>query len=163
MPESVSSEQKPVLYFPTTTQDAARVLLVGLGVGVLVVLLSELIARYFIDPIFCRSTDAFTVCANGGMVAFNVSLVIVSMAAVAVLAKLGVFRPLLVAIGPAASLWGIKAYMSGMSWLEYGFWFVALCALTYSLFYWLMRVSNFVVSLIVLVVAIVVIRLTLIA
>lgn len=146
---------------PTSTTEVARVLLVGASVGLLVALLTELVSRFFIEPVFCRSADSFAICANGGTIAYNATLVIVSMIAVGALVKLNVFRPLLVALGAAASLWGMNRYIGGLPVLEYGFWMVLLFALAYLLFFWLMRARNFVVSLVALIAVVIAIRLVL--
>lgn len=162
MEKPADNNQKHSADLPTSTQEIARVILVGAGVGLLVTLLSELIQRFFIQPVFCNPAgEVSTVCANGDAIAFNSTLVIISIAAVAVMVKMGIFRPLLVAVGPLASLWGINSYLNSLSALEFGFWMLILFSLAYVLFYWLMRARNFVVSLVALIIAVVIIRLVL--
>lgn len=161
MEKTVESTPKLAADIPTNLKELARIFLVGSAVGLLVALFSEVIARFFIEPVFCRSADAFAVCANGGTIAFNVALVIISMITVAVLVKLQAYRPLLVALGPAASLWGLNAYIGRLSWLEYGLWMVILFGIAYILFFWLMRARNFAVALIGLIIAVVALRVVL--
>lgn len=158
MEKAADNTQNSSADIPTNFKEIARVVLVGAGVGLLVALFSEVISRFFVEPVFCRSADSFAVCANGGTVAFNAALVIVSMIAVAVLVKLNIYRPLLVALGAAASLWSLNRYIGNLSVIEYGLWMVGLFSLSYLLYFWLMRARNFVLSLALLIVAVIVIR-----
>lgn len=161
MQKKVASIEELPVYIPADRSEIVKVAGVGVGAGVMVALFGELIARYFIEPVFCRSTDSFAVCANGGMTAFYAATVIVTIAAVAVLATIGAFRPLLIGLAAAASLWGVKAYLVGLHWLEYGAWLAVLFGFVYVLFYWLLRARSFVLSLIITVVAVAAIRLVL--
>lgn len=161
MEKSSNTSPQQTSDIPTSTKEIARVILVGAGVGALVALFAEVIRRFFIEPVFCRSADSLSVCSNGDAVAFNSALVIFSIIAVAVLVKLNVFRPLLVALGAAISLWGINGYLKGLSVLEYSFWIVVLFVLAYVLFFWLMRARNFLISLAALVITVILIRLVL--
>lgn len=147
-------------YIPSTPAETAKVGLTGAGVGLLVVGLSELIARYFIEPVFCRSADSFAICSNGGNVAFYSATVIMAMIAIVVLVRLGVFRPLLIAVGSAAILWGLKSRLEALSFVEYALWLVGLYAVSYTVLFWLLRVRNFAVSFAFVLLVVVLARLT---
>lgn len=148
---------------PTSANEIVKVLLTGIVVGLLIALISEAIARYLISPLFCNSTDNFSVCANGGNVAFYAATVIVNMIAVAALVRFGVFRPLLVALGAAAILWGLKSYLSGVMFVEYAFWMALLYGLTYTLLFWVLRVRNFIIALVLVIALVIIGRLVLVA
>jgi hypothetical protein len=145
-------------YLPTSVPEVIKVALTGIGAGAAIVLLSELIARYFIDPVFCRSADSFAICAEGNMISFYAATVIVTIIAIAVLATIGMFRPLLIALASAAALWGVRAELEGLSLLEYGAWTALFFGLAYLLFFWLLRARSFVLSLVLTVIAVGVIR-----
>ena len=153
-----STSEKPPAYIPADRGEIIGVLLTGAIAGLLVGLLTEAIARWFIEPVFCRSTDSFAICANGGNIAFYAATVIVAILSVIALVRVGVFRPLLVAVAAAASLWGIKSYIDDFAWYEYGLWLMLLFALTYLLFYWLLRARSFILSVIIALIAVIAIR-----
>jgi hypothetical protein len=150
-------EALPV-YLPVSIKELVKVAVTGIGIGATIALLSELIANYFIDPVFCRSTDSFAICAEGGMIAFYAATVIVSIIGVAILATIGTFRPLLIALAAAAALWGVKDFLGGLHWLEYGAWVAAMFGVAYVLFYWLLRARSFVLSLILTIIAVAAVR-----
>lgn len=150
-------------YIPSSMNELVKVLATGIGVGLLIALFSELIARFVISPIFCGSTESFQVCSNGGNVAFYAATIVVNMAAVAVLVRLGVFRPLLVALGAAAILWGVRSYLADLNLVEYVFWLAMLYGLVYVLLFWLLRIRNFIIALVLTIVAIVLARLVIVA
>lgn len=146
-------------YMPVSVSEIIKVAAVGVGAGAAIALLGELISTYFIDPVFCRSADSFAICVEGGMIAFYSATVIVTIITVAILATIGVFRPLLIAVAAAAALWGVKAQLGDPGWLEYGAWMAAIFGFAYVLFYWLLRARSFALSLVLTVIAVVVVRL----
>lgn len=159
-PKNVPTSQveQPPAYIPADRGEVIGVVVTGALVGIAIALLSEAISRWFITPVFCRSADAFAICANGGNVAFNAAMVIVTILSVIALVRVGVFRPLLVAVASAAALWGIKPYIDTLAWYEYGLWLALLFALAYLLFYWLLRARSFVLSVIIAIIGVVAIR-----
>lgn len=148
-------------YIPAERKDIAQLLALGLAAGALVVLLGEALQRFFINPVFCGNAASGSTCGPDGVIGFYVSTVIVAILSVVALVRFGIFRPLLIAVGAAVALWGIKSYMTGLSLLEYGFWVAVLYALTYVLLYWLLRARHFVLSLVLVVIAVVALRLVL--
>lgn len=105
-------------------------------------------AHFIIDPLFCRSTDSFAICRNGGTIAWVAAHLLVLAAAVAVLARFAVYRPLLVVIGVLAALWGLHAWLGGMSWYMGALWQALLFGLAFAIFGWVSRASTFVVAFI---------------
>ncbi|PLS81741.1 hypothetical protein CYG49_01175 [Candidatus Saccharibacteria bacterium] len=158
MPETAETPAKTPLTIDTTARETLQAVIIGAAVGLFVGLLTFLISRFLIVPLFCRSADSFAVCANGGSIAYNSALIIVSMVAVAVLAKIGVYRPLLVSLGAAAVLWGLQSYIGPLGWFEYAAWVIGLFALAYGVFFWILRLRNFLAAVIVFVLVIVLLR-----
>jgi hypothetical protein len=124
----------------------ARLVVVGALTGIVGWGLYLLIARYFVDPVFCQSADTFAVCKNGGTIAWTAAHVIAAAAAVAALAKLAVYRPLLVLIGVLVALWGAHAWLGGMAWYVAMLWQAGLFAAAFAVFGWMARITNFAVS-----------------
>lgn len=147
-------------FYAVERTEVTRVVILGVLLGVLTPLLGMLISNYFIAPIFCRA-DNFSLCATGGIIGYNSALVILSLLAVALLNNWGIFRPLIVALGVAVSLWGFKEYVDPLTsgnWVEFYVFSAFLFAVVYVLFYWLMRLRNFAFSLGLAIVTMVLIR-----
>lgn len=154
------------IFRPSSRQEVIKVALLGVAVGLLIPFIGFLIERFFILPVFCSSPDSFGVCASGGLTAYYVSTVIVTLAAVVALARWQVFRPLLIAIAAGAALWGLKKYigdLSIVSGVEYYIFSALLFGVAYLLFYWIMRLRLFVMSVVLAVVLVTVLRFVLIA
>ena len=90
-------------YVRSSRGELLKVLLLGIAVGLLVPLLSFLLEKFFIEPVFCRSADSFGVCATGGLTAYYIATALVSVLAIVLLANWQVFRPLLIVVGVAAA------------------------------------------------------------
>lgn len=133
----------------------AYVALTGLILGFIAWGLTALISNYVIDPLFCRPDSAnFSVCAQGGSLASNISAVFVAGFGLLALVRLGVFRPLLVALASAITLWGIGTWTGGMEWYVAVLWSGVLYALAYATYTWLSQIRSFVVALIAIIVVI---------
>lgn len=164
---TVSELDEQTFFLRASKTEVIKVAVLGLLIGLLIPAIGFLLEKYFIEPVFCRTAaDTLQVCGNGGMTAYYVSTVLLSGLAIVFLANWQVFRPLLVAIGAAAALWGLKRYLNdmvGASGIEYFALSGILFAFAYLLFYWVMRVRTFVVSVVIAVIAVVAIRWALIA
>lgn len=157
------AEQEPAVpfYYEAERRDLVRVVLLGVAVGVLIPLLGWMISTWIIDPVFCKADSGFAVCANGGLVGYYISAVVVSAAAVAMLASWAMYRPLVIAVGVMLSLWGLKRYLDPIAahgWLEYYITSAMLFGLGYVLFYWVTRVRNFAVCLALAIISVIVVR-----
>lgn len=79
------------------------------------------------------------------------------------LARLRVYRPLLVVLAATIALWGMHGIVASTAW----YWVVAIFAvlfgLSYALFAWIARIRNFVMALVVTIVVVVVVRFLLVA
>jgi hypothetical protein len=138
-----------------------RLFIIGAVAGASGWLLYLGVSQFFIEPVFCRNAETFSVCNNGGTIAWITAHVIVMAATVAVLARMAVYRPLLVVLGVLLSLWGAHAWLGGLEWYFGVLWQALLFGLAVALFGWVARTANFVVAVIVSVVLIVLARLVL--
>jgi hypothetical protein len=157
-------EQNSVIVVPAT-KDMVRVGLLGLAVGLITPFLAFVLQKFVVDPLFCRA-GGLGVCSAGDLTTYYVATIIMAVVAVALMANWQIFRPLLVAVAAAASLWGFRRYTGDV--IEHSGWeyFVAsgvLYAAAYILFYWLLRLKNFALSVVLSVVAVVLLRWALLA
>ncbi len=153
-------------YIGASRIEVIKIALLGLAVGVFIPAISFLLERFFIEPVFCRSADSFGVCSNGGVTAYYIATGIISLLAIVLLVNWQVFRPLLIVVGVAATLWGFIRYVGDLatnSIFEYYIFSALLFAIAYLLFYWIMRIRVFMLSVLLAIALVVVVRLTLIA
>lgn len=154
------------VFLKTNKKEVIKVVSLGAAVGVLAPFVAFLIERFFITPVFCSSAEAFEVCASGGLTAAYAATVILSIIALILLANWQVFRPLLIVVASAAALWGFKKFTTKLSiesGVEYYVYSMLIIAMSYALFYWVMRLKSFITSVIVTVLLVVLIRWVLIA
>ena len=157
MAETVVNRIAPTLSERTLLIRAGAI---GAGAGILTWLLSLLIRTLFIEPVFCRSTDNFGVCAQGGDIAWVSALVVVSVVAVLALVRVGIYRPLMVVLAVLIAFFGLAPWLAPLEWYWALLWHVVLFGVAYALFAWLATIEKFVVTLIVTLVAVLIIRLT---
>ena len=154
----MAEENTSNIYIAQDRRPVIGAALTGFFVGAVGWLVNMAIQAWIIEPIFCRSTQTYNVCANGGTVAWTVALIIVSIVGLLGLVRTGVFRPLLVVLATLRALWGVSAWLGPLPWWQSLLWHGVLFALSYSLFAWIARVQSFLLSLIVTVVVIIVTR-----
>lgn len=135
-----------------------RILAVGAGVGFLVWLLTLLIAKGVVEPLFCNSPDQFMICANGGAIASNLAILFGSIAGLIVLARYPVVRPILVVIASAITLWGIGGAVGILHWAEGLAWTVGIAAVAYVAYAWLLRLRSGVLAVLAAIVVVIVAR-----
>lgn len=127
---------------------SAKVALTGAVIGLIVWGLAILLEQFVLRGIFCGDPSA-AACTNVTTYAGNIGAVIMAIIGVVVLVRLSVFRPLLIVLGAAISLWGLAAWVSGLSLVEQAIWSIVLYALLYSLYAWVARIRNAAMVLIV--------------
>lgn len=141
-------------------KELLRVALLGVAVGIIIPFLSWLMQQYFVNPIFCRETTV-GICAAADVTTYYVSTVVMAVIAIALMANWQVFRPLLIAVAAAATLWGAQRYVPEVvakAGIEYYALSAGLYGLLYVLYYWLMRLRSFALSIVLTVAAIVLLR-----
>lgn len=131
-----------------------KIAILGGLTGLLLPSVAHVINKFLVLPMFCQSSGAQGVCTDGEMICYYALSVLFAIAAVAILARWQVFRPLLIAIGATVALWGFGKYVQdliGNSGLEYYVVSAILYAAAYLLFYFVMRIRAFTVSVCLLV------------
>ena len=156
---TVEDTDNKVLVVPEG-KELLRVAVLGIIVGITIPLFAWLMQKYFVNPIFCRQT-AVDICAAADATTYYVSTVVMAVIAIALMANWQVFRPLLIAVAAAATLWGAQRYVPEVvakSGIEYYALSAGLYGMLYVLFYWLMRLRSFALSILLTVFAVVVLR-----
>lgn len=142
------AEQPELFYLPAEKNEALRVASIGLVVGLAVPLLGILISG-LVGKFFCASESA--VCLSRDIIASHVSAIFVGMAAFSVLMRFDVYRALLLVVSSVVATWGFANYAQPIlenSYVEYFLLSALICILTFMIFYWLLRIKNFVLSLV---------------
>ena len=123
-------------------QTLLQVALLGAGLGIASWLLTMLVRQIIFVPLFCGDpSNSMCVGATGG--AGVIVLIAMGIAGLLGLVRLGVYRPLLVALAAAVTLWGMSVWLGGLYWFEALAWSILLYALSYVVFTWLVRPRNF--------------------
>ena len=155
----VEKEQTVVVQ---TWQPWVRVIVIGLAVGFVAWVLTSLLARYVIEPLTCRDVANAAMCLNAVPVAGNVAAIIAALLGTLVLVRMGIARPIVLAVATAALLWDVAAWTAGLHWFETILWTILLYALSYLLFAWIARYARLWVVLVVSLLIVVIIRIALV-
>lgn len=87
-------------------REIVRFVMVGLLSGIAIWLMRLALESWVMDPLFCRTPDMASVCANASPIAFVIALVAVGIVAATVLASGRVFRAVIIT---AATFTGLGA------------------------------------------------------
>lgn len=161
MASAAAVQQEIPFYHEVNRNEVTRVAIAGLAAGIAIPLVGFLISQFVINPIFCQAANAGGICDSSSLVGYYVSTVLVTAAIIPLLVGWGVFRALIVAVGAALTLWGLQKYIEPLAagnWLQYYAFSAALFVLAYLLFYWVMRLRNFGLSLVVSVAVVLLVR-----
>lgn len=137
-------------YFPPKRNDVLLLLLSGLVVNALSVALAWVVSTYLIAGAVCGDSVQ-GVCAAPFTLGYNIFLVIGALAATTWFVYGRIFRPALVTLPPVVMFWSLPMIFGGL--LAQGLFIFALIStllitFSYVVFYWLVRVSNFLAVLI---------------
>jgi hypothetical protein len=149
------------LFLRPARGELLRMAILGIIVGLLMPLGGYLLSRFFVSPIFCNSGNTLNLCTNSIDVSYGVASVLFGGLAVVVLANWQVFRPLVIAAAAIVALWGYRQYLLGLaggSNVEFYSFSAVLYGAAFLLFYWVMRVRLFAVSLILAILLVAAIR-----
>lgn len=156
MDQSSSSDATPSL-IELSRQALFQVALLGAGLGLLYWLLTLLVRQVVFVPLFCGDPTS-NMCVGATGSAGVIALIITSIAGLMGLVRLAMYRPLLVALAAAVSLWGLAAWTANLYWFEAIAWSILLFALSYVLFTWLVRPRSFAFAVISILVVVILIR-----
>lgn len=140
-----------------TYRELISVILIGAAVGAVVVLLYFLLNTFIFSAVLCRPQSTGD-CNQAPNYAMIVALVIGSIAGVASLARVRVYRPLLIVLASAIALWGMQYVLVNVAWYWAMIATVVPFGLAYGLFGWLARIRHFILAIIVTIVLVVAVR-----
>ena len=160
--EDADNEPRVAPLISMSLGELIRVVLCGVGVGLIVAVVYYLMNKFVFGAVLCRP-QAPADCNQAPNYAFIVAMVIGAIAGVATLVRLRVYRPLLAVLATVIALWGIHLALSGVVWYWALLATMALFGIAYGLFTWLARIRSFILAIVVTVVVVVVVRLFLAA
>lgn len=145
MDDQPSSPNTPQPLIDLSAQTLLQVALLGAGLGILSWILTQLIRQIVFVPLFCGD-PANSMCVGATGSAGVIALIATTIAGLLGLVRLGVYRPLLVALASAVSLWGIAIWIGNLLWFEAIAWSIVLYVVSYVVFTWLVRPRAFVLA-----------------
>jgi hypothetical protein len=126
--------------------------------GILYWVITFLVGRFIIDPMFCGSTVNATACSNSVVLSGNIASILIATTGLLVLVGLKVLRPLIVVVATAIVLWGLSGWTKELAWGEIALWSALLYSLSYVLFSWISRYNKSVPVLIIVALTVVIAR-----
>ena len=139
-----------------------RTVVLGAAIGVVFWVIAVLLARYVIEPLVCRQVIDAAMCTNATPIAGMITTVLVAVAGIVAMVRMGIARPIIVAVATAALLWDLSIWTQGLFWLEAIAWSVILYGLAFALFAWITRYASLLVTIILSVLIVLVIRIALV-
>ena len=160
MPENPEDQAVPVLVAMSLRQ-FLQVVFIGAIVGGITWGLTVLLDAYVVKAVVCHGPAAAR-CGMSLQYATASASIITAGLAVAGLARLQVFRSLLVGIAVTFTLWNeVMVLITSSSWQMALLLSLGMYALAYALMAWLVRLRPFVVAVVIVIVAVVAFRLML--
>lgn len=138
-------------------QQFVQIALLGAGAGVIVWLLTLVVRHIILVPLFCGDPTT-NLCVGAPDLAGNIATLLTAVIALLGLVRFSVFRPLLIVIAAAISLWGLGTMTAGQLWFESLAWSILLYAFVYVLYAWLVRLRSFVQATVVVLIVVVLTR-----
>jgi hypothetical protein len=160
MAKLIQSDDEPQLI--SNTYSLVKIIVIGIGLGLLYYFLTVIIQKYIIIPVFCDSATSALSCHNSLGISGNISMVIVAVVGIMAMVMSRMTQPLIVAVATAATLWGLALWTDGLSMLEVIGWSVLSYALSYVLYSWITRYNRTVPVLILILAVIVTARIVII-
>jgi len=149
-------------YIGMTRHEFTNVIITGLVTGLVVGGLYFLLNQFVFGAVLCRPQSTGD-CSQAPHYAMIVALIIGTIGGVANLARVRVYRPLLVGLAVAIAFWGVHTVIAGFAWYWALVALMVLFALAYAAFAWVARTRNFILAVVVTVVLVVIARWALVA
>lgn len=157
MARDIVIEERPAVIVGRSSFITSTV--IGAVVGFVGWLLMLGIYHWVLNPVFCRSADTATACANSGLTSWIIAFAIMSVVGLFMLIRANVFRPLLIVVAAFVTLWALGLWFLPLVWWLGLIWNTILFALAYALYAWLASADRFIFALIAIVVLVIIMRL----
>lgn len=142
---------------PMYGREVVVVLLSGVLAGALIAVGYYLLAHFVFGAVMCREGSTNN-CSDAPSYAMTVSMIVGGLVGLIALAQARVYRPLLIILATAISLWGFHELIHDIAWY-WGLLIIgALFGLAYMLFAWVVRPRSFVLATILTVLLVVLLR-----
>lgn len=128
----------------------------GAAVGLTAWLFGQLLNMWLFTPLFCRTGSS--ICASAPQYANIGALILATGLGVFLLVRTQIYRPLLVGLAAALTLWGVLDSLYGLAWYQVALIAALLFALAYGAFTWLARLRSFLVAVIASVLVLIIVR-----
>lgn len=138
-------------------QQLIQIALLGAVAGAATWLLGLFVRQVIFVPLFCGDPTN-GLCVGAPELSSNIATLFAAVIALLGLVRFSVYRPLLIVIAAAISLWGLGTWTAGLPWFESIAWAVLLYAFAYVLFAWLVRPRSFVFALVIVAVVVILAR-----
>ncbi len=135
-----------------------RMAVIGGSLGLLYWLVTLLVSRYIVDPIYCGTSFDANVCSGSIGMSGDIATIIVATVGLGLLVRYSVVRPIIVAVASAFALWSLARWTEGLPWYETLLWSVILYGLSYVLFSWIGRYSRTIIVATSIIVVLIVLR-----
>lgn len=139
----------------------ARIVFIGLGLGLFWWIMTSLLHNYVVEPLACRDIANAATCVNSFGVSGNIATILTAVLGAIVLIRGFWPRPVIVAVAAAISLWDLGFFLTGTTWWVTLFWGLVIYGLAYTLFWCIARIRIVWTSLIVAGLAVLAVRLSL--
>lgn len=140
-----------------TTRQFWWVIATGAVVGIAAGFFGWLLTAVLFAPLFCH-TDTTAACTQASVYANVGALILATGVGVFMLVRSQVYRPLLVGLAAALTLWGVLDMLRPLPWYGSVFIAVLLFALAYATYAWLARLRSFLFGVIASVVVLIIVR-----
>ncbi len=147
-------------YIDTSPSQIISVAVIGVATGVLWAALTIILQKFLLEPVFCQVAIT-TYCKNVPTIGVTMSTIVVHIAGLAALARMGVLRPLLVVLAAVVTLVGLPFWVSNQPWWLELLYTGIITGLAYVYYAWVNRLAVFPVALVLTVVSVIVARLLL--
>jgi hypothetical protein len=139
------------------TQQLIQIALLGVGLGAAYWLLTQIIRQVILVPLLCGDPST-SACLGASDTSGAIATVVVAIVGVLGLVRLSVYRPLIIVVAAAISLWGLSSWVAGLQWFEGLAAAVILYAVSYVTFSWLVRPRAFAPAMIIVAVVVILAR-----
>jgi hypothetical protein len=140
----------------------ARIVVIGLGLGLGWWILASILKQYIVEPLACRDLSTASACVDAFGVAGSIAAIIIAIAGVLILIRALQPRPIVIALATGVLLWDLGAFLNGLAWWETLLWSLFFYGASYVLFWLSARINSTALSLVSAAVVVIIIRLLLI-
>jgi hypothetical protein len=158
----IEAQQPGAAWATMSWRSLMIVFLIGTAVGLLTYALYIPLTKFVFEPILCGNDSVALVrCGTETSFASAIAIVLGSMVGLIFLVRERIFRPLLVILAAALSLWGLLIIITSLPFLVGLLVTAVVFGIGYATFAWFAQSSNLITSLITITLVIIATRLVL--